>query len=140
MRHQAQFFLIDRVQPLGTAAQCHVQAARVVSDFAQGWLIEFCSNHLAGGVANKVTSAVGEMQWNSGALGASNAHRIDRHPVFSGCFGRLERRAFEVLAVGQENQHAVVVAALVKQSLGFFDSASQIGALARDDVGVQCVQ
>ena len=40
--------------------------------------------------------------------------------------------ALEVLAIGEQDKHPVVVAVLIEQPPGLLDRACQIGALARE--------
>ena len=80
------------------------------------------------------------MDGHGGAPGTADANGEDCHALVCGSRGGSQHRALQVLAIGQEHQHPVVVAIVIEEALGFLDRTGQIGALARDEFGIERVQ
>ena len=100
LRHQSEFFLVDRVEPLRAATERDVEGVGFRGDFFQGRFIERRPNDFPGFVAHEILAAVAHHKRNGGALGTADSDGVNGHAVLGGGLRGVDHVALEILTVG----------------------------------------
>ncbi len=79
-------------------------------------------------------------QRNGAALGRADAHGVNPDAVLRGDLRLVDHVAFEVLAVGDEDEDLQVIRLAFEGVDGGVDGGGDVGAGARDGVGVELAQ
>ena len=131
-----QSLLVNGFESLALRAKGRVESARRPGNRLQARFVQVRFHELAGLVFHE-TAALFRRNRDQVAVGRADADGVNLQAILRRRFRRNERVAFEILAVGQQDEDFVLARAILQCGLRLANRAGDVGATTGNDGGVE---